>query len=242
VNQILLITTIATLGPLVGSLLGVFQRCSEKILYNFLGFAAGIMLAISFINLIPESLKVTTLVMVVFGVIFGAIIIFLVKKAIPHIPTSRHFHEDSLQKIENTATLIIVGIFIHNFPEGLAIGIGFLQSFHLSLAIALGLAIHDIPEAVCTSLPYYSLNGKRLKSFLVSASTVIPTLLGILIAYFFLGAVSSALIGFLMASTAGVMIYIAADELIPVSFSKLRFGSIYSLACGLATVVLLTLI
>lgn len=241
-NQILLITTIAALGPLIGSFLGVYKRCSEKILYNFLGFAAGIMLAISFVNLIPESLKLSTPLICVIGVIVGSILIFSIDKLIPHIHPSLCLPENPRHELEKTAIFIIIGIFIHNFPEGLAIGIGFLQSFQFSLAIALGIAIHDIPEAVCTSLPYYSLNGKRLKSFLVSASTVIPTLLGIFIAYFFLGAISPILIGFLMASTAGVMIYIAADELIPTSFSKLRFGSIYSLTCGLATVILLTLI
>ena len=241
-SQILCVAAIVTLGSLIGSFLGVYRRCSPKVVYNFLGFAAGIMLAISLFNLIPQSLMISTLGMVILGVIFGAVIIYLIKKAIPHIHASHHLHESSLEKIENTATLIIIGIFIHNIPEGLAVGVSSLQNFHLSLTIALAIAIHDIPESLCTSLPYYSATGKRLKSFLVSASTIFPTLFGIFAAYFFLGEASSGLIGFIMAATAGVMIFIAADELIPISFGRLGSKIIFPLGAGALTVVLLSFI
>jgi len=241
-SQILFVAAIVTLGSLIGSFLGVYRRCSPKVVYNFLGFAAGIMLAISFFNLIPQSLMISTLGIVILGAIFGAVTIFLIKKMIPHIHASHHLHESSLQKIENTATLIIIGIFIHNIPEGLAVGIASLENFHLSLTIALAIAIHDIPESLCTSLPYYSATGKRLKSFLVSASTVVPTLFGIFAAYFFLGETSSGLIGFIMAATAGVMIFIAADELIPISFDRLGSKIIFPLGAGALTVVLLSFI
>jgi ZIP family zinc transporter len=241
-SQILFIAAIVSLGSLIGSFLGVYKRCSPKVVYNFLGFAAGIMLAISFFNLIPQSLTVSNFGTVILGAVFGAVIIYFVKKIIPHIHASRHLHESSLQKIENTATLIIIGIFIHNIPEGLAIGVSSLENFHLSLTIALAIAIHDIPESLCTSLPYYSATGRRLKSFLVSASTVIPTLFGIFVAYFFLGEVSPGLIGFIMAATAGVMVFIAADELIPVSFGKLGNKIFLPLGVGALTVVLLSFI
>jgi len=241
-SQVLLAAAIVSLGSLIGSFLGVYRRCSPKVVYNFLGFAAGIMLSISLFNLIPKSLVISTLWVVIFGAIFGAVIIYFVKKVIPHIHASHHLHESSLQKIENTATLIIVGIFIHNIPEGLAVGIGSLENFNFSLTIALAIAIHDIPEAICTSLPYYSATGKRLKSFLVSASTILPTLFGIFAAYFFLGEVSSGLIGFIMAATAGVMIFIAADELIPISFNRLGNKVFLPLSAGALTVFLLSFI
>jgi len=132
---------------------------------------------------------------------------------------------------------------MHNFPEGMAMGIGSVGGFGLSLSIALSLAIHHVPESICTSAPFYYITKKRLKSFLVSFATTIPTVSGFLFAYYIFPGIPLATVGFLVAATAGLMIYISIDELIPTSCCKAAgHGAIFSLILGVLSVVLLGMI
>jgi ZIP family zinc transporter len=135
---------------------------------------------------------------------------------------------------------LFLGIFIHNVPEGLAMGIGAVTNFKLSIAIALSLTIHDIPEGICTSAPFYKLTKKRRKSFLISISTIIPTLIGILAAHYLFQYIPLQLVGAAIAATAGLMVYISGDELIPSSCCKLTgHSTIFSLMLGIVLVMLM---
>jgi len=107
----------------------------------------------------------------------------------------------------------------------------------------LAIAIHDIPEGICTSAPYYYATKKRLKSFLISASTLIPTVAGFGFAFWLFKSIPEAVIGFLVAATAGVMIHIAGHELIPGSSYKVtEHSTIFAFMTGIVTVILLGLL
>ena len=139
-----------------------------------------------------------------------------------------------------TATYLLIGIFLHNFPEGMAIAIGTVSDSKISIAIALAIAIHNIPEGICTSAPYYLCTQNKLKSFLVSSSTALPILVGFIFANFLFKNISTTFIGLIIGATAGLMIYICADELIPSSCSKTtNHSTIFSLITGILFVVLL---
>ena len=144
---------------------------------------------------------------------------FGIDRLIPHIHPELCQQEPG-EKLKKTAFYLIIGIFLHNFPEGMAIALGSVSGVKVSLAIALAIAIHNIPEGICTSAPYYRVTKKRLKTFLVSSSTAIPVLLGFLFANQLYQYISSNLIGFIISATAGLMIYITSDEIIPTSCGK----------------------
>jgi len=113
----------------------------------------------------------------------------------------------------------------------------------MSIIIALAIMIHDIPEGICTAAPYYYCTKKRLKSFLISASTAIPTIAGILAFYYFSKYIPLWGVGFFVAATAGLMIYISGDELIPSSCCKLtNHSTIFSLMGGVLLVLLLEML
>ncbi|MBD3309950.1 hypothetical protein GF351_01890 [Candidatus Woesearchaeota archaeon] len=233
------ITLIAISGPLIGSLIGVVKKPSNRFMYNMLAFAAGVMLAVSFLELIPESIELSSIWIAVLGIILGAAVMYVVDKIIPHIHPSMCSKEEG-HNIRRTAYYLLIGIFIHNFPEGLAMGLGSVTEMKLSMLIAVAIAIHDIPEGVCTSAPYYYITKKRLKSFLVSFSTAIPTLLGFFLAYYFYPLIPMTMVGIMIGATAGLMIYISSDELIPTSCCKLTdHSTIFSLIFGVISVVLL---
>lgn len=241
-QDLLVIVIISVIGPIIGSLIGVIKKPSEKFMYNMLAFAGGVMLAISFLELIPESITISSIWIATLGIIFGSLMMYVVDQITPHIHPEMCQQEQG-QKLRKTALYLIIGIFLHNFPEGMAIALGTVTEIKSSIIIALAIAIHNIPEGICTSAPYYHVTGKKMKSFLVSSSTAIPILLGFLFANQLYQYISNTMIGFIVGATAGLMIYITADEIIPSSCCRTTdHKTIFSLIIGILFVILLGLI
>jgi len=241
-NEIILILIIILLGPVIGSIIGVIRKPSQLFMMNMLAFAAGIMLAISFLELIPESIRLSSLVLCCIGIIVGSLFMYMLDKLIPHLHPGLCKQEQGCN-LERTAVYLLFGIFLHNFPEGMAMATGIITGFSTTLMITIAIAVHNIPEAICTSAPYYYCSGKRLKSFLVSTSTAIPLILGFLVARYLFQNIPVYIVGTMIAATAGVMIYITVDELIPVSCSKHNgwsHASIFSFIIGVLFVILLS--
>jgi zinc transporter, ZIP family len=239
---LLWIVLISALGPIIGSLIGVIKKPSTRFMFNMLSFAGGVMLAISFLELIPESIRFSSPIISVFGILTGAFFMFLVDKSIPHIHPELCSQEQGCQ-LKRTSIYLIVGMFLHNFPEGMAIAIGVVSEPRVSLIIALAIAIHNIPEGICTSAPYYHCTKKRIRSFLVSSVTAVPILVGFFLARILYQFISLSLVGFIIGATAGLMIYITADEIIPTSCCKMsNHTTIFSLIAGVLMVILLKIL
>ncbi|NLY76173.1 MAG: ZIP family metal transporter [Firmicutes bacterium] len=235
----LIILFISTLGPVLGSLIGILKRPSEKFMYDMLSFAAGVMLAISFLELIPESIGLSNEWICIAGIIIGALVMYLTDRLLPHIHPEFCSQEYGCN-LKKTALYLIIGISLHNFPEGMAMAIGAVTEIKTGLAIALAIAIHDIPEGICTAAPFYHVTGRRLQSFLVSASTAIPVIIGFIIANSLYQNISPELVGLIVGATAGLMIYICADELIPLTGAKTaNHSTIFYLICGVIFVIFL---
>jgi ZIP family zinc transporter len=124
----------------------------------------------------------------------------------------------------------------------MAIAIGSVTEIRVSFAIALAIAIHNIPEGICTSAPFYHTTGARLKSFLVSSSTAVPIVIGYVMARYLFQNIEPQIIGFIIGATAGLMIYITVDELIPNGCAGTNHQTIFSLITGIIFVILLGLI
>jgi len=235
--DIYIVLLLSVLGPIIGSVIGVIRRPSEIFMYCMLSFAAGIMLAISFLELIPESISLSNAILCTVGIACGTIVMYLLDRLVPHIHPGLCRQEQGCN-LEKTAVYLMIGIFMHNLPEGMAIAAGSDSGSMFLIAIAI--AIHNIPEGICTSAPYFRCTGKRLKSFLLSSATAIPILAGFLIARFIFGNVPGHIMGIIVAATAGVMIYISADELIPTSYLNGKSHmTIFSLMAGIMLVVIL---
>jgi zinc transporter, ZIP family len=236
--DIIWIVVISVLGPIIGSLIGVIKKPSEKFMFNMLAFAAGVMLAISFLELIPTSIKFSSVWVATFGIILGSGVMFGVDKLIPHLHPELCSQEQGC-KLKKSALFLIIGIFLHNFPEGMAIAIGAVSGTNAGMIIAIAIAVHNIPEGICTSAPYYSCTKKRLKSFLISSSTAIPILIGFLFANMLYKYISFTFIGLIIGATAGLMIYITSDEIIPLCGNLEDHTTIFSLIIGILFVILL---
>jgi ZIP family zinc transporter len=240
-SPIAIIVGIAFAGPIVGSVIGVLRRPDFSFVCNMLCFAGGVMLAISFLELIPESMHLTSPLTSVLGLICGSLAMYGLDRLLPHIHPSLCNQEHGCN-VQRTSVYLIIGIFLHNFPEGIAIASGSVSDLGTSIIIALAIAIHNIPEGICTSASYYHASGKRTEAFLLSSSTAIPIIIGFFLAWAVFESIPEQVVGFIVAATAGLMIYITVDELIPNSCAGENHQTIFSFMAGVILVMLLQLV
>lgn len=166
-----------TFGTTLGGVIGVrLKRSSNKFLSFVLSFASGLMTAIICFELIPEALAIAKLPTVILGIVVGIVMmiicdIFVDKKFNKSSKIANNLHCESFKKkginiklkeIESrestisiqksnllkTGIIVSIGLAIHNFPEGLAIGSGFEASIKLGLSLAIAICFHDIPEGI----------------------------------------------------------------------------------------------
>jgi ZIP family zinc transporter len=121
----------------------------------------------------------------------------------------------------------------------MAIAAGGVADVKFSMAIALAIAIHNIPEGICTAAPHFHATGRRIRSFLISSSTALPIIAGFVIARYIFQNIAPEVIGFIIGGTAGLMIYITADELIPTSCTGRNHATVFSLIAGVVFVIFL---
>ncbi|MEG1937165.1 MAG: zinc transporter ZupT, partial [Rikenellaceae bacterium] len=146
---------------------------------------------------------------------------------IPRKPTKK--------KLMRVGLMTAVAITIHNFPEGMAVFATSYNDITLGLPIAVAIAIHNIPEGIAVSVPIYHATGSKKKAFVYSFLSGLAEPLGAVIGYLILIPImSSFVMGVLLASVAGIMVYISLDELLP---AAREFGwhhiSIYGLIVGM---------
>ena len=219
----LILTTLAGLSTTLGSLLGlVVRKPGPRFMSATLGFSAGVMVMVSFVELLQGSIESIGFAYAHFGFFSGIIIIFLIDFFLPHQWAG---HQDVIQKKEDSkllrmSLLVALGIGIHNFPEGMATFAGTLQDTKLGVAIAVAIAIHNIPEGLAVSAPVYAATKSRGKAFLWSFLSGLAEPVGAgVAAVFLLPFLTPTLLGWLLALVAGIMVFIAFDELVPTSRS-----------------------
>lgn len=216
INTTFLGLLFGTFGTTIGGIIGVtFKNPSKKILSFILQFAAGLMTAIICFDLIPEALEVSSITSIFVGVFVGVIAMIacdgLVKKV--YSKKEKNIVNNSLLK---TGIIVGIGLAIHNFPEGLAIGSGFESSIKLGYSLALAIALHDIPEGISMAVPMKNGGMTRIKAVLLTLLSGVTTGIG---AFFgaIVGGISEEIIGMCLAFAAGAMLYIVSGELIPES-------------------------
>ena len=244
-KNIILLLIISVIGPLLGAVFGIIHYPSKKFMFNILAFAAGVMLTISFINLIPQSILFSSTLIATIGLAIGSLLMFFIDKIIPHIHPERNLEnikDKDFCNINKSSRYLNTALFIHNIPEGMVIALGTATNAVMGIIIAIAITVQKIPEGICVAAPTYYCNKNRLKSFLIACSTLIPLLIGFFIAYLIYQNVSETIMGLIIGITAGFMIYISTDELIPASSKKVTNQStIISLIVGILFVLILNM-
>lgn len=216
-----------TFGTTLGGILGVsFKNTSNKFLSFILSLAAGLMVSVVCFELIPEAMEISDTITVLFGILIGIVcMIFcdvVVQKKFNNSSRINRIKADDKKELLKTGIIVSIGLAIHNFPEGLAIGSGFEASIKLGYSLALAIALHDIPEGISMAVPMKNGGmkvGKVLWYVLLSGVTTgVGAFFGGLV-----GEISEQIISICLAFAAGAMLYIVSGELIPES-NKLYRG------------------
>ncbi len=232
VYQGLLITTLAGLSTAVGSILGTYSRRPTPAFLAFsLGFSAGVMIFVAFLELLPTAVQTPGLGIVrAYSAFFtGMMIYFVLDLSIPHDYIGQHDHAEEAAvsveamrrpALERTGLLVMLGITIHNFPEGMATFISSMHDLRLGLALGAAIAIHNIPEGIAIAAPVFVSSGSRKKAFFWSFSSGMSEILGgIIAAAVLMPFLSPVVMGIALAGVGGIMVSISLDELIPVAKS-----------------------
>ena len=248
----LLLATGAGLSTSIGSFMGiVVRKPGPKFMSFTLGFSAGVMILISFMELLAGAVGTEGVGFLRAHVAFfiGMGVYFLIDLLVPHEYLGQHDHPQGRydladgktpQALERTGVLVALGLSIHNFPEGMATFIGGVEDIHLGLAIAVAIAIHNIPEGLAISAPIYAATGSRRKAFLWSFFSGVSEIIGAsLAAIVLMPFLSKTLIGFVLAAVGGIMVAISIDELVPAAKT---FGNehmpIVGVMAGMAVMVI----
>jgi ZIP family zinc transporter len=223
----LLLSALAGLSTTIGSLLAFFVRePGKRLMALTLGFSGGVMILVSFVELLPSGIAALGFGAANLAFFGGMLAMFLIDFLIPHdYMGERHHHgsEDEQEaemqsRLLKTGLFVALGLGIHNFPEGMASFATALSDPDLGIAIAIAIAIHNIPEGLAVSAPIYAATGDRVKafwwSFLSGVAEPIGALLAALVLMPFL---NDAVLGGLLSAVAGIMVFIAVDELVPIS-------------------------
>ena len=251
VIQAFILTLLAGMSTAIGSFIALFaKRTNIKILSFSLGFSAGVMIFLSFADLLPASKTAFTAelgnikgsVMAVICLIGGLIIAAIIDKLIPTFDNPDFTKKVEINsRPENASSLVRMGVVsaialtMHNFPEGIATFMASYADIHLGIPVAFAVALHNIPEGIAVSIPIYYGTGNRFKALKYSVLSGLSEPLGAIAAYFILAPfINELLLAGIFASVAGIMIYISFDELLPSAdkYSK-HFTSFFGVLAGM---------
>ncbi len=226
------LTLLAGLSTGIGSLMSLLsKKLNPNFLSGALGFSAGVMIYVSFIDLFPTSknLLISTFgeklgyFYAVFAFFAGILLTAFVDFIVPSAENPHEVHAiDDLKKTNNN--LLRMGVFsaiaiaIHNIPEGIATFMASLKNPTLGISIAIAIAIHNIPEGIAVSVPIYFATKSRKKAFWLSFLSGLAEPLGAILGYLFLRPFFNDLtFGLIFSVIAGIMVYISFDELLPMA-------------------------
>lgn len=255
----LLLTVIAGLATGLGGL-AVFltNRTNGSFLALSLGFSAGVMLYVSFVEILAEASDLLSAAWgpgrgtwgMVGGFFAGIAVIAVIDRIVPH---QANPHEFAYQpgdaepdagfaapaadsRLLRTGMLTALAIAIHNFPEGFATFAAALGDPSVAVAITVAIALHNIPEGIAVAVPVFQATGSRARaiglSFLSGLSEPLGAVIGFLLLHPFL---TDALFGASLAAVAGIMVFISLDKLLPTAE---KYGGhhlcVYGIVAGMA--------
>jgi len=214
-----LASLIAGLATGMGALLVFFiKRVSDRFLDASLGFAAGIMLAATTFSLIIPAIEIGGICKTVIGIVLGTLFLIYAERFTPHM------HRVAGIKGPSTALsklwLFVLAIAIHNFPEGMAVGVGFGSgNIRTGTILAIGIGLQNMPEGLAVAIPLLREKTTRLKAFLIALFTGLVEPIG---GFWGISIVSVGkfLLPYGLAFAAGAMLFVISEEIIPETHSR----------------------
>ena len=243
----LLLTVLAGLSTGIGGVIALFIRVPRhSYLPALLGFSAGVMVYISFTELLGTAIRDVGFVTANIAFFIGILLITLIDMFVPHEyeeerATSSRLGTGDIRQPEKwglplpvpppaksalmrSGTLLTLGIAIHNFPEGLVtFACAATGDVAFGVMIAVAIAVHNIPEGIAVSVPIFYATGSHRRAFTYSLLAGVAEPVGALIGYaILLPFLTPRVLSSTLAFAAGVMVYISLDEILPLAYRYRR--------------------
>jgi ZIP family zinc transporter len=214
------------------------KRVSDKLLDVMLGFSAGVMLAATSFSLIVPAIDISGPFVAVFGIILGALVLHLIDRFVPHFHPA--LGAEGPPSRMSKVWLFVLAITIHNFPEGLAVGVSFGGGdMAAGLVIAMAIGLQNMPEGLAVALPLVREGYSRRKSLLYGTLTGLVEPLGGLLGVA-LVSIFQPVLPWGLAFAAGAMLFVVSDEMIPESHRKgFEREATFGLIAGFVVMMLL---
>ena len=225
----------------------------QKIL---LGFASGVMIAASVWSLLIPAIEMAenqgkiAWIPASLGFLIGVITLIIVNKLVERIEMKNQNKESkktSIKEKVKSTSMLLLAVTLHNIPEGMAVGVAFAGllsnsagiTFIEAFALALGIAIQNIPEGAIISMPLHSSGKGKIKSFMGGTLSGIVEPIGAIITIM-LTKIVVPILPYLLSFAAGVMIYVVASELIPEAQSEKK-SSLVTIGVAIGFVIMMLL-
>nr|GMD61785.1 zinc transporter ZTP29 [Ipomoea batatas]GMD69668.1 zinc transporter ZTP29 [Ipomoea batatas] len=238
-SQVLVALGLSMLGGLSTSLGALFviinQTPNLKMLGLLQGFAAGLMLSISFLDLAHNALNSIGFLRGNLWFFAGVIFFALVSSFIPEPTLSpasnlqnkkkggddggKDIMKKHRRQVFYSGIVTAIGISLHNFPEGMAVFLGSIKGLRVGINLALAISLHNIPEGVAVALPVYFATQSKWQAFKIATLSGLAEPLGVIIvAYLFPSSLSPEVLEGLLGSVGGVMAFLTLHEMLPLAF------------------------
>jgi ZIP family zinc transporter len=285
------LSLIAGLSTTIGSIVAiVIKKQNPRFISFIMGFSAGVMILVSFVELLQESIEFNGIFVGILFFIIGMILMFIIDIRVSHHyqfedkdyeqmvcqdknPSATQIIESNLgsrqnknsrfanwqgrnkqrrrrkqQRLQQTflknngnpklykaSLLVAVGIFIHNFPEGIAVAVGTFKEVELGILLTFAIALHNIPEGIAVSVPVYACTGSKKRAFMWSFLSGISEPIGAILTWLILAPfINDFILNAMLAVVGGLMVYISLDELLPISRSLAKeHFSIFGIISGI---------
>ena len=226
---VLLLATLSGLTTVIGVWLALYVSQHSRWIAAGIGFSVGIMLLIALLELLPQSLAMAKPVNVISAVIIGAALIGVLHYIIPH---THLFEERGIigNQLLRSSYLTVLGLILHDFPEGFAMANAYITSPGMGLSVALAIALHNIPEEFAMAVPAAASKSRRFlfgAAILSGLAEPVGASIGL-----FASNVSPELVPLFMAFAAGAMIFVSLHELVPMAR---QYGRLQFFALGIVT-------
>jgi zinc transporter ZupT len=212
-----------------------YEQWGSKNIAYFISFAAGVLISVSFIHIIPKSISMNQNAPVY--LLAGFMGMYLINRFI----NTMVCHD---RNCDNLAIGVIpmIGIGLHSFIDGVIYSVTFNVSIFTGVLTAIGMVLHEFPEGIVTFLLLERAGFSHKKSiFLAFLAAAISTPVGTLVSFPFISSISTSSLGILLALSAGALVYVGATHLLPAVEKEAKKYTIFSLLAGIAIAVLIVL-
>ena len=216
-----ILTFLAGLATLLGTI-PIFIKIKDKnkLISFSCAFASGVMVCISIIDLVPESIRylkinnagIYVILLSFIFIVLGIITSYFLDKLVDKVSTG-----NNLFKVGILSMIVII---LHNIPEGIVTFIVSEKNIVLGISICVSIALHNIPEGISIAIPIYYSTKSKFKAIMYTFISALSELFGAIITYLFLNKyINDTFLGLILSFTAGIMLCISLERLRPTANS-----------------------